>query len=79
VNQDLDEDERKALQSFVSASAHELDQHDDSESLEDEISNIDGGVSPSSSDDDGNSVLESRNAERNERILIGGSGTSTPR
>jgi hypothetical protein len=78
VNQDLDEDDRKALQSFVSASAHEFDQHDDSESLEDEISSIDGGVSPSSSDDD-NSVLDSRNAERNERILIGGSGTSTPR
>ena len=87
------------MQSFISASANELDQHDDSESLEDEILNINPGDSPSSSDDDdananipsnmsgmvrrnsnnSNLILAPGNAEINARILIGGSGTNTPR
>ena len=71
------------MQSFVSASAHELDQHDDSESLEEELSSIGGHDSPFSGDDDDSpgannmSALNSSKAGRNEEILLG-SGASTP-
>ena len=71
ASQELNDDERRLLQSFVSASAHELDQHDDSESHEDELSSIGGHDSPFSGDDDdppgvnNMSALNSSRAERN--------------
>ena len=71
ASQELDDDERRLLQSFVSASAHALDQHDDSESYEDELSSIGGHDSPFSGDDDdppgvnNMSALNSSRAERN--------------
>ena len=69
-NRDLNDVERRLMQSFVSASANELDQHGDSESHEDELSSIAGSDSPFSSDDDAPGVnnmsaLNSSKAERN--------------
>ena len=78
---DVNDDERRLLQSFV------VGEIDDSESHEDEMSSIQEAGSPVSSDDDlplnlnnsNFSALNSENAERNRRILLGGSGASTPR
>ena len=85
---ELQEDEVRLLQSFISASANELQHISDGESPEEELSSIQrGGDSPFSSGDDdisrnennNNSVLNSENAQRNQRILVGESGPSTPR
>jgi hypothetical protein len=84
---DVNEDERRLLESFVLASANDIGEIDDSDSDEEEMSSIQGAGSPLSSDDDlprnfnnsNLSALNSENAERNRNILIGGSGASTPR
>ena len=86
MHPDLSADDVRQLQSFISASNNEQGAHDDSEEREEELSIIGEVRSPPSSDDDqilihhnNRSVLNSANAERNERILAPGSGASTPR
>jgi len=85
---EIGEEDRRLLQSFISASANELQHISDAESSEDDLSSIERGrESPFSSGDDdippidnsNNSILNSENAERNQRILVGDSGISTPR
>ena len=83
---DVNEDERRLLESFVIASANDIGEIDDSDLEEDEMSSIQGAESPVSSDDDlprnfnnNISALNSEHAERNRNILIGDSGASTPR
>ena len=86
MHPDLNEEDVRQLQSFISASNHEPGLQDDSEGREEELSSIAEVLSPLTSDEEeilnnnnNLSVLNSDNAERNERILLLGSGASTPR
>ena len=87
MHPDLNEEDVRQLQSFISASNHEPGLQDDSEGREEELSSIAEVLSPLTSDEEeilnnnnnNLSVLHSDNAERNERLLLSGSGASTPR
>ena len=86
MHPDLTEEDVRQLQSFISASHHEQGGPEDSEGREEELSSIAEVRSPLTSDEEdilnnnnNLTVLNSDNAERNERILLLGSGASTPR